>query len=182
MLIRFTLFLSTTDKNKCWNWCGSISGKYGELHGIGAHRISAGLFIGSNQGLNTLHKCDNQLCVNPFHLYYGTQKQNLQDAVTRGLLKNPKGWHHTDKAKAKISERSKGIRNPMYGIHMSGYWLGKHRSLETRKKIAESLRGKPGTLLGRTGNRHPWFGKHHTQESKLKISQGIKNYYHSRKR
>ena len=30
------------------------------------------------------HACNNELCVNPLHLYLGTQKDNIQDQVDRG--------------------------------------------------------------------------------------------------
>lgn len=34
--------------------------------------------------MNALHTCDNNKCLNPKHLYWGTQKQNVIDAITRG--------------------------------------------------------------------------------------------------
>jgi hypothetical protein len=36
--------------------------------------------------LRVLHKCDQSLCFNPQHLYLGTQRENMQDAVSRGRL------------------------------------------------------------------------------------------------
>ena len=38
------------------------------------------------EGSYVLHTCDNELCVNPDHLYYGTQRENLTDARDRGRL------------------------------------------------------------------------------------------------
>ncbi len=35
-------------------------------------------------GLKILHHCDNRGCVNPEHLYVGTQKDNMRDCIERG--------------------------------------------------------------------------------------------------
>ena len=35
-------------------------------------------------GLQMNHRCHNVICVNPDHLYPGTQAENLADAVARG--------------------------------------------------------------------------------------------------
>lgn len=47
-----------------------------------------------------------------------------------------------------------------------GYWLGKTRSEETKKKISEI---KKGTNIGED---NPFYGKTHTSESKEKMSKG----------
>lgn len=39
------------------------------------------------KGMNVLHHCDNAPCVNPAHLYVGTQQQNMEDRVRRGRWK-----------------------------------------------------------------------------------------------
>lgn len=36
------------------------------------------------KGMNALHHCDTPACVNPFHLYWGTLKQNTRDLLRRG--------------------------------------------------------------------------------------------------
>lgn len=33
-----------------------------------------------------LHSCDNPACIHPDHLRWGTQKENIQDAIDRGRL------------------------------------------------------------------------------------------------
>lgn len=38
-------------------------------------------------GLVVRHRCDNKRCYNPEHLLLGTQKDNADDAVERGLSK-----------------------------------------------------------------------------------------------
>lgn len=64
-----------------------------------AHRFAYKLFVGELiPGLKICHTCDNPLCVNPKHLYQGTQKQNMTDKVLRN--RNPQGSQHTN---AKLS-------------------------------------------------------------------------------
>ena len=36
-----------------------------------------------------LHSCDNKACINPEHLSWGTQSQNIKDAFVRGLMVGP---------------------------------------------------------------------------------------------
>lgn len=74
----------------CWIWTGSRRGSgYGGVRIGGvlylAHRISYLISIGPiPDGLLVLHRCDVALCVRPDHLYLGSQKQNVHDAIERG--------------------------------------------------------------------------------------------------
>jgi HNH endonuclease len=77
--------------NGCWNWIGSIrKNGYGNARydgkNISAHRMAAHLFLGLPLGdkRQVLHHCDNPRCVNPAHLFLGTQSDNLKDCVAKG--------------------------------------------------------------------------------------------------
>lgn len=89
-------FWSHTDKrsdDECWNWTADCSrAGYGGLwnsktnNNISAHRYSYELHYGSiAKGMLVMHSCDNKKCVNPKHLRLGTVKENVQEAIERGL-------------------------------------------------------------------------------------------------
>lgn len=78
-------------------WQGSRQKNYGIIayksKHIFAHRIAAFLAHGEPfDGALTLHSCDNPPCINPDHLRWGTQAENMADskarnrrAITRGI-------------------------------------------------------------------------------------------------
>ena len=77
----------------CWLWRGAKTrGGYGILalvNGVHttAHRAAWLLFFGPiRPGIYVLHRCDNPACVNPSHLWVGTQKANIHDMMAKGRM------------------------------------------------------------------------------------------------
>lgn len=110
----------------CWLWTGSITGaKYGRIYVDGkivyAHRYSYSLNIGPiTNNLFVLHKCDNTICVNPEHLFLGTQSENVRDKVAK--LRQPHGERHWN------ASLSNDVIRDMRELYGTGQYLQKELS------------------------------------------------------
>src|SRR5436190_2963918 len=83
-------------EDECWPWLKEKhSSGYGMItvkqnrrrYRAYAHRLMWEYVHGEfDESLSVLHKCDNPVCVNPGHLFLGTQKDNMQDAARKGRI------------------------------------------------------------------------------------------------
>jgi hypothetical protein len=100
---RFYAKVEVDHASGCWIWTGASQGrqphkKYGRFQADGvqyvASRFSWIAHIGPlDPVMFACHWCDNPICVNPSHLFPGTNQDNLSDAVRKGLTKRPLTTH-----------------------------------------------------------------------------------------
>lgn len=78
----------------CWLWVPNRRSRYGSFHlyrggqrmrALLAHRVAWQLTHGSIPNeLQVCHRCDVPRCVNPSHLFLGTQADNILDCMAKG--------------------------------------------------------------------------------------------------
>ena len=89
-MLRFESKYTKGEPEECWEWQGQgLKTGYGAFS-IGsknyrAHRLSYSLAKGEiPEGKIICHSCDNRKCVNPKHLWLGTDKTNAEDREAKG--------------------------------------------------------------------------------------------------
>lgn len=98
---RFWEKVDRRDADDCWPWLGTKSNNgygtfsvgsrlSGDARNVSPHRYVCEL-VGRTfgPGQHALHHCDNKQCVNPSHIYVGTQADNARDFLERGTRKVP---------------------------------------------------------------------------------------------
>lgn len=104
---RFWKKVDKRGPNECWLWTASKDrwgyGVFTEKRKkkwISAHRLSWRLHTGKPAPTNlcVLHRCDKPACVNPSHLFLGTQSDNVADMMAKGRCRSgtrtPSGEKH----------------------------------------------------------------------------------------
>jgi hypothetical protein len=120
---RFRAKVSIPEGDGCWEWTGTkTSGGYGQIkangHRLYAHRVAlivAGVALSDRDVV--CHSCDRPSCVNPAHLFVGTQKDNMGDCSAKGRTGARRGIGRFCRAGHEMTEANTSLvkRGGKYG-------------------------------------------------------------------
>lgn len=138
----------------CWLWkagkrvkgYGSIREQRGRY--LLAHRYSYELHNGPIPvGMCVCHACDNPSCVNPDHLWLGTNNQNVRDSVLKHRRANMAGERNP---RCKISpEKAKQIRKLYASKRAKGPEISQMFNLAL-SQVYRIIKGTGWTIKGET--------------------------------
>ena len=108
---RFNRRVTHPANTKCWLWSGALDpAGYGQWEFKGyqtkAHRVAWLLAkgaipdSGTKRSLSVCHTCDNRLCMNPSHMFLGTDADNVADMVAKG--RQSRGENHYTAKRRKL--------------------------------------------------------------------------------
>lgn len=154
--------LSHPIHGQCWEWTGSSTkGGYGQFRGLGtgfAHRVSWVIHFGPvPEGKQVHHHCDNPCCVNPKHLWVGTQQDNIDDMYAKGRESHT-GAVGSRNISAKHPEYRQGERNGRAKLtEKEVLWIREKYSQKelTQTKLA-TIFGVTQGLIGHIVRRIAW--------------------------
>ena len=134
----------------CWIWTAVTNhlgyGQFrfeGRMHA--AHRVAYRLFVGDipagdhHGTMCVCHRCDNRACVNPAHLFLGTQADNVRDMHAKRRDRKSRGvTHHAAKLTVEDVRAIRADKRYQYVI-AADYGIGKsHVSrIKRREKCSQ---------------------------------------------
>lgn len=150
MWLKLKMAKSKFQKNKCWEFGGYKTTKgYGHIminrKNFTAHRLAYLLFNFPAQGnmsirkMHVLHRCDNSSCINPDHLFLGTNYDNVLD-------RNKKGRQARGESHARHKVTAKEV-NVIRGMFLTGV---------SQKEINKRFPQIDNTNISRIINRKTW--------------------------
>lgn len=134
---RFWQKVDRRGADECWIWRGRVRKNYGEFvvqfnnqqRYIRAHRVALGGLDLPSSDVYACHHCDNPLCCNPKHLYWGSVETNNADRVLRGRSGN---------------SAQKGVSQIARDMHASGCAIGYiAKTLKVTRRAVQCAIRKP---------------------------------------
>lgn len=96
---RFWSKVAIAGPDECWLWLATRSKQgYGYIDSRRAHRVAWELThgpipVGSGyHGTCVLHRCDVRACVNPAHLFLGSNQDNMTDMKNKHRISGERSW------------------------------------------------------------------------------------------
>lgn len=116
---RFWSKVEVKERHDCWFWrAGKDKNGYGMFwikpQNQPAHKVAYKFEFGSfEKGLHVLHKCDNPSCVNPYHLFLGTNQDNIKDMIKKGRSLKGEKAHSAKLTEIEVKQIKKLINEGM---------------------------------------------------------------------
>lgn len=128
---RFWTKVNKNAPNGCWEWLA-----YRDQRGYGQYRLTRQrksdlahrlAWADKNgpipDGMFCCHHCDNPSCLNPDHIFIGTQLDNVKDCREKGRFRNPPTYYGEDHPRAVVTEED--VRWIRGLAHIGAVRLGK---------------------------------------------------------
>jgi hypothetical protein len=147
---RFWKYVTKYPWPDCWVWTGALrENGYGQFnikrYPYKAHRVSYAIYANRHglefdETLGVLHDCDNPRCVNPIHLFLGTQADNMADAAAKGRVRGKVSPGESN-GQAKLTEQKVREARFLHDAGMSFHELARRYEVN-RKTITQAVRGE----------------------------------------
>lgn len=140
----------------CMEWQGATTKGYGcirvKVDGkwktLVAHRLAYEASKGRALGrLQACHSCDNPICCNPRHIFGGTAKMNVKDAIAKGRFLN--GSQRFGQGSRHLGSRLN--EQQVVEIRRQAKEIGVPSSIHVARKF-----GVSATTINRIVNRQAW--------------------------